>query len=281
MSFADYSVLMSVYHKEKAEYLRTAMNSMWNQTIPTNDFVLMCDGPLTPELDAVIEEMGESHPDTLHIIRFPENHGLDYTLAVGVKECRNEIIARMDSDDISRPERCEKELAVLSAQPEISIVGSLIDEFTEIEPGAYVPSCINARRFVQEKPDDIVEFAKHRNPFNHMSVMYRKSDVLAAGNYQDMPYMQDYYLWIRMLLSGLKGYNIQESLVYVRTDNNTFRRRSGRGYMNTQLRLFKYMKDVGFISYRQYIWQCILRAGSSVAPNWLRMLMFRIFLRKK
>lgn len=97
--------------------------------------------------------------------------------------------------------------------------------------------------------------------------MYHKADVIAAGNYQDMLYIEDYYLWIRMLLSGLNGYNIQESLVYVRTDNNTFKRRSGKKYRDVQLRLFKYMKD-------------ILRAGSSVAPNWLRMFMFKKFLRK-
>ena len=280
MNFNDYSVLMSVYRKEKAEYLRVAMNSMWNQTVPTNDFVLMCDGSLTPELDSVIDEMIAEHPDTLRVIRFPENHGLGYTLQIGVKECRNDIIARMDSDDISRPERCEKELAVLSAHPEISIVGSFIEEFIDIEPDSYVPSSIKTRRIVPEKTDDIFTFAKRRNPFNHPSVMYRKADVIAAGNYQDMLYIEDYYLWIRMLLSGLNGYNIQESLVYVRTDNNTFRRRSGRKYRDIQLRLFKYMKDRGFISYSQYIRQCILRSGSSVAPNWLRMFMFKKFLRK-
>lgn len=107
----DYSVLMSVYKSEKAEYLRIAMNSMWNQTVPTNDFVLMCDGPLTDELDTVIEEMEVMHPE-LHVIRFEKNGGLGHALQVGVKACKNDLIARMDSDDISRPERCEKELAV-------------------------------------------------------------------------------------------------------------------------------------------------------------------------
>ena len=133
----DYSVLMSVYKSEKAEYLRIAMNSMWNQTVPTNDFVLMCDGPLTDELDTVIEEMQAEHPDTLHVIRFEKNGGLGHALQVGVKECKNDLIARMDSDDISRPERCEKELAVFAAHPELSIVGSVIEEFTEIEPGGF------------------------------------------------------------------------------------------------------------------------------------------------
>lgn len=276
----DYSVLMSVYKSEKAEYLRIAMNSMWNQTFPTNDFVLMCDGPLSPELDAVIEEMQSAHSDTLHVIRFEKNSGLGHALQVGVKECKNELIARMDSDDISKHERCEKELAVFAAHPELSIVGSVIEEFTEIEPGASVPSAINAKRVVPEKSEDIVVFAKQRNPFNHPSVMYRKADVLAAGNYQDVRYMQDYYLWTHMLIEGFKGYNIQEPLVWMRADSNLFKRRSGKLYRDIQLNLFKYMKDQGFISKTQYVKSCILRVGSSMAPNWLREFMFKRVLRK-
>jgi len=280
MRFPDYSVLMSVYKSEKAEYLRIAMNSMWNQTVPTNDFVLMCDGPLTPELDAVIEEMQSAHPDTLHVTRFEKNGGLGHALQVGVKECKNELIARMDSDDISRPERCEKELAVLVSHPEISICGSVIEEFTEIEPGETVPTAINAKRVVPETADEIVAFAKQRNPFNHPSVMYRKADVLAAGNYQDVRYMQDYYLWTHMLIVGFKGYNIQEPLVWMRADSNLFKRRSGKLYRDIQLNLFKYMKDQGFISNTQYVKSCILRVGSSMAPNWLRQFMFKRVLRK-
>ena len=276
----DYSVLMSVYKSVKGEYLRTSMNSMWNQTVPTNDLVLICDGPLTQELDEVIAEMEAAHPDTLRVIRFEKNGGLGHALQFGIKECRNDIIARMDSDDISRPERCEKELAVLSEHPEISIVGSVIEEFTEIEPGSSVPSAINARRIVPEQPEDIAEFAKTRNPFNHPSTMYRKEAVLAAGNYQDIRFMQDYYLWVRMLIAGYRGYNIQEPLVWMRADSELFKRRSGKLYRDIQLNLFKYMREQGFISYPQYIKSCALRVGSSMAPNWLRQYIFKKVLRK-
>lgn len=276
----DYSVLMSVYKSEKAEYLYIAMNSMWNQTVPTNDFVLMCDGPLTDELDTVIEEMQAEHPDTLHIIRFEKNGGLGHALQVGVKACKNDLIARMDSDDISRPERCEKELAVFAAHPELSIVGSVIEEFTEIEPGVSVPSAINAKRVVPEKSEDIVVFAKQRNPFNHPSVMYKKADVLAAGNYQDVRYMQDYYLWVDMLIAGMKGYNIQEPLVWMRADSNLFKRRSGKLYVEIQVNLFKKMYKAGYITYPQYLKSSAIRVCSASAPNWLRQFMFKKVLRK-
>ena len=274
----DYSVLMSVYKNEKPDYLKTAMNSMWNQTVPPADFVLMCDGPLTPELDAVIRNMEQAHAE-LRVIRFPENHGLGHALQVGVKECKNEYVARMDSDDISRPERCEKELRVFENHPELAIVGSVIEEFTEIEPDSFVPSAVNSKRVVPETSEQIVEFSKKRNPFNHPSVMFRKSAVMAAGNYQDVRYMQDYYLWTHMLIAGYKGCNIQEPLVYMRADSNLFRRRSGRLYRDIQLDLFKYMKDQRFITNGQYVKSCVLRVGSSMAPNWLRQFVFKKILR--
>ena len=276
----NYSVLMSVYKNEKAEHLRIAMNSMWKQTVPTDDFVLICDGPLPPELNAVIDEMESEHPE-LHVIRFEKNGGLGHALQVGIKECENEIIARMDSDDISVPERCEKELAFLNNNPSISLVGGIIEEFTETEPNSNMPLALDGMRVVPEKQEDIIQFAKTRNPFNHPSVMFRKKDVLAAGNYPDVRFMQDYFLWIHMLFEGFKGYNIQETLVYMRADTNLFRRRSGKVYRKIQLDLFKQMKDHGFISNIEYIKSCSIRIGSSMAPNWLRRLLFKKILRQK
>ena len=177
MKLPDYSVLMSVYKNEKADYLRIAMNSMWNQTVVTNDFVLICDGPLTDELDEVIKDMQLLHPDELHVIRLKQNRGLGRALRAGVLECKNELIARMDSDDISRPNRCEKELEVFASDPEISIVSTALEEFNEIEEGETVPKTVTAVRAVPETHEEIYAFAKKRCPFNHPVVMYRKKDV--------------------------------------------------------------------------------------------------------
>ena len=271
---------MSVYYKEKPEYLRTAMDSMWNQTIPTDDFVLVCDGPLTHELEVVIERMQEEHRE-LCILRLPQNKGLGTALHEGLKLCKNELIARMDSDDISRPERCEKELQAFVKHPEVAIVGSWIEEFSEIEDGAEKPSAINTIRAVPEQHNDIVAFSKKRNPFNHPSVMIRKEAVLSSGNYPDLRYLQDYYLWIHMLVSGFKGYNIQEPLVYMRADDSLFMRRSGKLYREIQLNLFEYMRDKKYIDSKQYLKSCAIRSLASVAPNWLRQIAFKKMLRKK
>lgn len=272
--YENYSVLMSVYFKEKPEHLKTSIESMMNQTMPTNDFVLVCDGPLTPELDATIAELQQKYGETIRTVRFEKNGGLGHALQVGVKECRNDLIVRMDSDDISRPYRCEKELEVFAAHPELSIVGSVIEEFST------TPEVIDAKRVVPETSDEIVAFSKKRNPFNHPSVMYRKKDVLKAGNYSDVRYMQDYYLWIDMLIAGMKGYNIQEPLVWMRADSNLFKRRSGKLYVEIQVNLFKKMYKAGYITYPQYLKSSAIRVCSASAPNWLRQFMFKKVLRK-
>lgn len=272
--YENYSVLMSVYFKEKPEYLKKSIESMMKQTILTNDFVLVCDGPLTPELDVTIAELQRKYGKIIRTVRFEKNSGLGHALQVGVKECRNDLIARMDSDDISRPYRCEKELEVFAVHPELSIVGSVIEEFST------TPEIIDAKRVVPETSDEIVTFSKKRNPFNHPSVMYRKKDVLKAGNYSDVRFMQDYYLWVDMLITGMKGYNIQEPLVWMRAGSNLFKRRSGKLYVEIQVNLFKKMYKAGYITYPQYLKSSGIRVCSAFAPNWLRQFMFKKVLRK-
>ena len=180
----------------------------------------------------------------------------------------------MDSDDISRSYRCEKELDVFNSNPQLSIVGALIEEFE----GS--PEHVDSMRIVPETSDEILKFAKTRSPFNHPVVMYKKSAVLDSGNYKDVRNMQDYYLWVAMLLKGYKGYNIQEPLLWMREDKNLFKRRSGKKYRIIQQNLLKYMKETGFISKKQYIKSYIVRTLSASAPNWLREIAYKKFLRK-
>lgn len=269
----SYSVLMSVYVKEKAEYLKQAMESIWNQTVPTDDFVLVCDGPLNTELDNTIDEMRAAHPETLHVVRLKKNGGLGNALNIGIKECRHELVARMDSDDISRIDRCEKQLRVLQKKLDVSVISGIVEEFTAST------DVIEALRVPPETQSEIVEFAKKRNPFNHPCVMYKKSAVEAVGGYQDFYLLEDYYLWIRMLINGFHGYNIQEPLLWMRAGSDMYKRRAGWKYAKTQIALFKYMKAQGFINNNKYIKSVIVRSGSSLAPNWLREFLYKKSMR--
>ena len=204
MKISKYSVLMSVYRKENPQYLKQAIESIQMQTLQTDDFVLICDGPLNTELNSVIDDKKREMGDVLNVVRLKKNVGLGNALNEGIKYCKNEMIARMDSDDISYPDRCEKQVVIFNTHPEVSICSGIVEEFTND------PNIVDTQRILPETNDEIVKFAKKRNPFNHPCVMYKKSAVEDVGSYQDFYLLEDYYLWLRMLMSGYQGYNIQE-----------------------------------------------------------------------
>ena len=215
--YGAYSVLMSVYSKENPAWLKLAIESIQDQTLPTSDFVLVCDGPLTPELDGVIAEKHCQMGEILMVVRLEKNVGLGNALNEGIKHCRNELVARMDSDDIAYPDRCEKQVAIFNKYPIVSICSGTVMEFSKN------PETINCKRVLPEKNKEIIEFAKKRNPFNHPCVMYKKSAVEAVGSYQHFYLLEDYYLWIRMLMAGYEGYNIQEPLLYMRAGTSMYK----------------------------------------------------------
>ena len=179
VEYREYSVLMSVYHKEKPEYLKQAIESIQAQTFPTDDFVLVCDGSLNDGLDAIIAEKQQEMGDTLNVVRLAKNCGLGNALNEGIKHCKNELVARMDSDDIAYPDRCEKQINVFNTHPEVSICSGVVEEFTTD------PEVVDTRRVPPETHAEIVEFAKKRNPFNHPCVMYKKSPHSSVSRMYD------------------------------------------------------------------------------------------------
>lgn len=270
----NYSVLMSVYSKERPEYLRESMESIYNQTIPTNDFVLVCDGLLGNELYEVIEEMKEKFGSILYVLQLDKNVGLGNALEEGLKKCKNDLVARMDSDDIARPDRCSKELDAFKKNKSLSIVSGTVEEFIHDTKNVY------ACRILPETHEEILKFAKFRCPFNHPCVMYRKSSVEAAGGYKAFYHMEDYYLWIRMLLNGSVGMNLQEPLLWMRAGNDMYKRRGGWKYARSQAVLIKYMKKKKFISLSQYCISTVIRVGGALLPNTIRRYVYENKLRK-
>ena len=236
--------------------------------------MLVCDGPLPPELDDVIAEKQRQMGKAFTVVRLEKNMGLGKALNEGIRHCGNELIARMDSDDLAYPDRCEKQVAIFNRYPRVSVCSGTIVEFSDTLQTA------NYKRSLPERNDEILKFAKKRNPFNHVSVMYKKSAVEAVGSYQHFYLMEDYYLWLRMLMAGYEGYNIQEPLVHVRAGVNMYKRRAGWRYVKTQIELFRFMRNQGFITNRQYVESCIIRSGSALAPNWLRQYAYERFLRE-
>ena len=217
----EFSVLMSVYYKENPEYLKLSLDSVIKQTVPTAEIVLIKDGPLTKELDDVIEEYDKKHSGLFRIFALEKNMGLGKALNFGVQQCKYDLIARMDTDDIAVRNRFELQLQEFSQDKGLVLCGGQIAEF------ASDPQIISGYRKVPFTQEAILKFAKKRNPFNHMTVMFRKQAILDVASYQDMPYFEDYWLWVRILQKGYVVKNVEQVLVNVRAGAEMLARRGG------------------------------------------------------
>lgn len=270
----NFSVLMSVYAKEKPEYLRESLDSILCQTVMPTEIVIVKDGPLTEELDAVIASYEEKHPGLYTLVPLPENRGLGLALREGMLHCNHELVARMDSDDICRKDRFEKQLAAFEADPALDVVGSYILEFEES------PEHTVCRRTVPLTDTEIKQYQRKRDGFNHVSVMFRKSAVLKAGNYQHCPLMEDTLLWVNMFKSGAVGQNIPEDLVYVRIGKDMYERRGGYAYYKKYKAARKQIRKTGYISYFDYISSLFVQFVVAMMPNKLRGFVFKKILHR-
>ncbi|MFV0553807.1 MAG: glycosyltransferase [Mangrovibacterium sp.] len=255
----NFSVLISVYYKENPDFLKLALESIWdNQTLKPSEIVLIKDGPLTEQLDAVIEEFKQDKP--VKIVVLEKNVGLGSALAIGVEQCSNELVCRMDSDDIADQHRFEKQIGYLNFHPEVALLSANIAEFND------TPDSIVSHRKVPTSYDDILSFAKKRNPMNHMAVVFKKSAVLDAGNYQPFQGYEDYFLWVRILAKGYRAANLNENLVLARTGNNMIARRQGLKFFKEELRLQKEFMKLNFIGCPEYVRNILLRALPRLMP---------------
>lgn len=270
-----YSVLMSLYIKEKPEYLRTAIQSMVDQTCSPDEIVIVKDGLLTPELDSVLKEYQNNYPKLFTIVGYEKNRGLGLALNFGLEYCRNELVARMDTDDIAKVDRCEKQLKMFIDNPNLEIVGGDIAEFIDI------PDNVVAYRKVPTSDEAIKEYMKTRCPFNHMTVMYKQSAVIRSGNYRDLFWNEDYYLWIRMMENNCVMGNTGDVLVDVRTGADMYKRRGGKKYFESEKFLQKYMLKNKMINRSTYVVNLSKRIiVQRLLPNCIRGWVFKKFARK-
>ena len=275
MDNTKFSVLLSVYHKEKPEFFESSLESLYNQTVKADEWVIVKDGPIPDGLQAVIDKYKAMPDVNIKEVALEENRGLGVALSIGIKECSNELVARMDSDDISVPERFEWQLAEFEKNPDLDICGGQIIEFEED------PSKPIAERKVPLTHKEIVKFKKTRSAFNHVTVMYKKSKVLSAGNYRSVPLMEDYVLWVYMILNGAVCMNIDKYLCRVRTDRNMIARRGGLSYFKKYRHGRKIIYKTGFISYWQYFKTNFIQFFVCIMPGWMRKFVFFHFIHKK
>ncbi len=266
----NFSVLMSIYYKEKPEYFERAMISIWDeQSIKPSEIVLVEDGPLTRELYDVVKKWKNKLGEKLKIVSLEQNIGLGGALNEGLKYCSCELVARMDTDDISIPDRFKKQLKVFENM-NVDVCGGWISEFDKDE------NKIISYRKVPEFQNEIIKFAKKRNPLNHVSVMFKRSSVEKVGGYKKMMWSQDYHLWCRMILNGAKFYNLQEPLVKVRSGFYQLKRRKGLKYAIAELKLIKELRKLNFLNNFEFIQNILIRLTVRMLPMSLLRVIYKI-----
>lgn len=273
----DFSVLMSVYRNDKPEFVRKAIESVTSQqTLKPTEVVLVVDGPVPETLHRIIEEY-EHHPKGIfNVIWIKENKGLGLALQKGMMSVSNEIVARMDADDISLPYRFERQFDFLENNPDIAVLGGQISEFIDS------PDNIVGFRKVPTSSNECKSFYQDRDPLNHMTVMFRKSAIMAVGNYMPWHLDEDTYLWGRLLKGGYKLANLPDVLVNVRVGRDMYARRGGWKYFKSDSLILKWKLNQGLTSRSRYIYNYFVRFAVQVAiPNKLRGWIFQNMLRSK
>lgn len=270
----DYSILMSVYYKENPEYLKQAIESMLNQTIKSNDFVIVCDGKLTDELYEVLDFYESNLNNCIHRLQLDKNYGLGIALNKGLEVCRNELVARMDSDDIALPDRIEKQLKEFEKDTNLTLCGAYVEEFND-NPGD--------TKVIKKVPitnEEIQKYIKKRNPFNHMTVIFRKNTIKECGSYEHCYLNEDYYLWAKVIAKGHHAVNIPEILVQMRVGNGMYERRGGFSYIKGDISMQRKLYDLQLISFLLYLFNIAVRSTVRILPTNFRKLIYVKMIRK-
>ena len=264
------SVLMSIYSKEKTEYFRKSLDSILEQTYLPDEIVLVKDGLLTEELEQVIKEY--KNKINMKIVPLEKNRGLGLALREGVLNCSNEIIIRMDTDDISLKTRIEKQVNFFKKNSDIGIIGSNAYNFEkEIDD-------LKTISIFPEKNEEIRKFSKRRCPFLHPTIAIRKEILLGVGNYNDLLWFEDYDLFLRVL-KITKGYNFQEPLLYFRSNEELYKRRGGISYIKNEIKALTKFHKEGDMNTYYYLTNIVIRLGVRICGNNLRRIIYKELLR--
>lgn len=271
----NYSVLMTVYEKEEPKYFQQAIDSMVSQTVVTNDFVIVCDGPLTKDLDQVIAEFVHKYPKLFQIIRLEKNVGIGAATNKGLQYCKNDLIAKMDADDVANLRRCELQLNMFSDYPQLAVLGGYLAEF---ECDSRKPYAI---REIPLKNEDIRKFARRRQPFNNVTVMYRKTAVLKVGGYRPMERNEDFDLYVRLLHAGYYAMNLSEILTYARTDKTAMMRRASWQTLKGCAKSRWNSMRIGYCSILDFLVCVVGQFAVWICPVHVQEWIYQKFLRKK
>lgn len=276
MKTLEFSVLMSLYIKEKSNFLNECFFSIWdNQSIQPNEIILVLDGPLGIELQECIDAWQRKIGPALKILPLKQNIGLGKALNEGLENCSNEWVFRMDTDDICTRDRFEKQIEFINNNPDVALFGGQVLEF-ENEP--------NDSQILKTVPmtnDEIRQFAQKRCPFNHMTVAYKKSVIQEVGLYQHHLFMEDYNLWLRVIGAGYLVANLPDIVLYARVGNGMHSRRKGLEYIKSEKQLLDLKKELKLQNPIHANILFLIRSALRLVPSSLLGKFYNTFLRKK
>jgi glycosyltransferase involved in cell wall biosynthesis len=257
---SDFTLLLPVYHGDRLDFLREAYRcAVIDQILQPTHVVIVRDGPVSEDVDAFLDTV-ESEGAT--VVRLSENGGLSAALNAGLDVVTTEIVARADADDICLPRRFSTQIPMI--QQGLDVVGSAIEEF-ETNPDA--PGVVRPRR---TDPGGLAKFARFETPLFHPTVTFRKSAVLAVGGYPELPYLEDYLLWSRMIVAGKRLGNSPEVLVRFRSGAGSYARRGGTRLLRSEIELQKQFLHTGFTTRTQFVRNVVLRGAYRLTPQWIR-----------
>lgn len=268
-----FSVLLSVYFKDHADYLYLSLESLFQQTLKPDEIVLVQDGPLTAELYDVIDFFKNKDEIDLHVLALDQNRGLGLALQAGLQLCRYNLVARMDADDICCVDRFEKQIAYFRRHANISVLGGAVEEFNRL------PGDLSRFRRLPTSYIDVLKFSKYRNPINHPAVVFRKDHILKVGSYLDMPLFEDYYLWIRVLINGYQIANLDDVLLKFRIGNDMIGRRHGISYLKKEIHFLNTIRALGHLSFLDYIFSLFTKIPLRLLPKSALDRIYKRFLR--
>ena len=254
-----FTLIVCVYEKEQAIFFSQCIGSILAQTILPDEMIIIKDGPLSVELERVLN--GLQFPNELKIIGLPTAVTQGPARAEGIKAAAHNWIAIMDSDDICVHDRFEKQLRMIEDDPHLSLIGGQINEFSES------PENTIAKRAVPTGHNEILAYAKGRNPFNQMTVMFKRDLALTAGNYRYFPWFEDYDLWARMIKNGAICGNHPDVLVNARVGSGMYARRRGISYIRSEWKMQKQLRELGLIGHIRFIQNAALRIPVRLLPE--------------
>ena len=267
---ADFTVLMAVYAGDRGAWVEQALVSVMNQTLVPQQVLVVEDGPIPPDVRASLDAF-----PTLQRVALPANVGLSGALQVGLGHCRNELVARVDSDDVNELSRFALQVAEMTARPNLSVLSGYVAEFDEDDAAPY------AVRTVPVGVAEVARAAKWRSPVNHPAVMMRRTHVDAVGGYSGFEGLEDYFLWGKLLAAGRQIDNLPEVLVRMRAGAAQGRRRGGWRYAQTEFGLLRAFVGIGFLSWPQAVVAMVVRLPLRLVPDRVRTFVYRSVLRRR